>query len=88
MIAIAGVDESERRRGREVKEEMHSRTSKYEVGRSYHTSIQTKQKGENGPICLVLNEARRGVFICKRDDTRQVLYKRGIVLPEADRAVS
>jgi hypothetical protein len=36
-------------------------------GRAREKARERKRKGKNGPSYLVLDEARLGVFICKRD---------------------
>ena len=40
----------------------YTNQNKREVSRGCLTNTQRKRKGETGPICLVLNAARRGAF--------------------------
>ena len=52
-------------KGEKSKEEHTIGTSEREVNRGCLKRTQTKSEGESGTICLALNEARRGVFMCK-----------------------
>jgi hypothetical protein len=52
----------------------HTKSERARSGPRCLTSTQTKREGESGPICLVLNEARRGAIYSRGDTYEQVRY--------------
>lgn len=73
---MARTKETSNRKATEPEDELTARHRiRRLVGRASEKARENKEKGKAGPICLTFDEARRGVFICKGDDTGQVLYK-------------
>jgi hypothetical protein len=77
---MTGTDDGEGERYRIVQLERKNTgvhtigTSEREVGRGCLTSTQTRQRGGNGPICLVPTRPDAGVFIADGIYMRQVHY--------------